>query len=329
MNKSNLLAILAFVLLAAAAGFLLLEQSSEQKTLTDADAAFAFKDTASIDSIFFAQKSGERLLLTRKGNEWWMNKRTMADKSLMYVLLRTIRDISVRREIPESEKTEIIKLISSQHTKVEIYAAGQKVKSYFIGDDADDNQGSYALIEGAEQPYVTHLPGFTGILGPRYNVTEIAWRDKRIFRTSKDLLETIEVKYPLTPASDFTLVNDGNGALSLASVLKEQTDAKLLDRYVQFVSETYAEQLFEEAAQETIDSLNKITPQVIISLRNKAKVNNEVLIVYTSKDIDRCVFYLGKEKLYGTIQTQVLQKLLARKENFITGSNPSNKKATL
>ena len=41
---------------------------------------------------------------------------------------------------------------------------GNKIKGYQVGDIAGDSQGTHAMMEGFEQPYVVHIPIWEGHL---------------------------------------------------------------------------------------------------------------------------------------------------------------------
>jgi hypothetical protein len=315
MKTKNWIAIACFVVLAAAAFYIVVTEERSKQTINLEEAKFAIKDTSAIDSIFIARKDGSTALLTRyAGNRWQINKKTLADKALMAMLMRTIHDVDVRRPLNSAERKEVIKAMATQHTKVDIYIQGEIVKSYYVGHEADDNQGSYLLTTGAEQPYVVHIPGFDGILSPRYDVREKSWRDKQIFFTTPQKLKSVTVTYFQEPEKNFQILFD-KGKFSIPTVT--DPDTLQTEQYLEFMNSVFIEQFKADFTEKELDSLKLVKPIMSINLKNIGDTEGETMTVYPPNNTSYTYVYLNKTKEYASFQLHLLQRLMAAKTDLI------------
>jgi hypothetical protein len=120
--KKNRLLLLLFAVLVLGGLALYSISSKSTSTLSTVDTKFQILDTASLTKIFLAHKDGRKNIITKKGNIWLINNRTIADAGLMRSLLKGIHDIDVKRPIASSERAEVVRSIATQHIKVELYA---------------------------------------------------------------------------------------------------------------------------------------------------------------------------------------------------------------
>ena len=87
----------------------------------------------------------------------------------------------IKHPIARSALENIIKRMSIQNTKVDIFQNNKQVKTIYIGGETADQLGTFMMIEGAKEPYVVYIPGFNGYLSSRFSCQEHLWRDKKIF----------------------------------------------------------------------------------------------------------------------------------------------------
>lgn len=181
--KKNLLLLIVFAVLAIAAYFVYLKKNGStiaNEPLTD----FAIADTASITKLFLTDKKGNSVLLERKPGELWaLNGKYKARKDAIDLVLETIYRIRVRGMVSNASRDNMMKVLASGGKKVEIYQNGndEPSKIYYVGSSTPDHFGTIMLLEipeigRSEEPYITHMEGFTGFLTPRFFTDEMEWR---------------------------------------------------------------------------------------------------------------------------------------------------------
>jgi len=298
MKKNRLVLLLLAVVVLAALAFYSMSTKTTS-TLNATDSKFNILDTASITKIFLAHKDGRKNTLTKKGKIWLINDRTIADAGLLRSLFKGIHDIEVKRPVSSSERKEVIRSIATQHIKVELYTSETLVKTFYVGQEMDNYTGTILLMEGSEQPYVGHIPGFEGILTQRFDVKEEDWRDKHIFRTNPSILQKVSVNYPNNEQGSFFLTYDkGNFAISNLPV----PDSLKTQRFLQELAKASIES-WVNPDMATLDSILKVKPMLVINLENKDGVGNETLTIWDApENPDRYPAYIKSLDRYAVVQ---------------------------
>ncbi len=152
-------------------------------TLRDDKREFAISDTLSIDKIILENRSLEKLTLQRNKREtkWTLNDTLIANPYSINLLLKTIKEMQIKNPIARSGLENVFKRMAIQNTKVVFFQNNKKIKTIYIGGETADQLGTFMMIEGAEEPYVVHIPGFNGYLSSRFSCKEHLWRSKKIF----------------------------------------------------------------------------------------------------------------------------------------------------
>lgn len=176
---------------------------------------FAVKDTASIDKIFMADKQNNTILLERKSNNWRVNGDYIARRDFVDVLLETICKIEVAAPVPKSKMDYVLRSLSTSSVKVEIYQAGKLAKVYYVGGVTQNNTGTFMLLEGSEEPFEIHIPGFAGFLNTRYITNLYEWRDRILFDYKVNEIKSVSLEFPSNHENSFTAVSNGNNNYSI------------------------------------------------------------------------------------------------------------------
>ncbi len=213
--KNTLLLFIAFLLLGGGT-YWLLQKNKEtgNSSILPAERNFAVKNTEDIGKIFIVDRSNNKTLLERRGDteEWTFNKKYKARPNAMENLLRAIKEIEMRYQPADAAKDNIIKSIASNGIKVEIYdKKGNKMKSYYIGGAPNSELGTYAIIDGAEQPYVIHIPTFSGNIRFRYNLKGDDWRDRHLFEVPLEKIQEVSVEYPKQKDKSYRIIKRAKG----------------------------------------------------------------------------------------------------------------------
>jgi hypothetical protein len=319
-TKKNTYIILAIILLL----IVLLWQIKFKNSNSSLAYDFAVTDTASITKIFIADLKGESVTLDRMENNWQINNRYKVRNNAMHIILKTIKNISVQRPVPESSYNRVIKDLATNGVKIEIYQNLNKkpIKTYTIGNNTADHTGTYMLLENQEQPYIMHIIGFNGIMGPRYGlqgqeVNSIIWRDKNIFNLNAKEIISITLINERGQDSSFTIKNE-DGNLLLFNHQKKEVKApkEALFSYLNLFQNINCETFKQESVRGKLEESKKLYA-LIVAHQNRV----DSLIIYQMRDKDRPKTEAEKytvERMYATlnsgdvmlIQNYVFNKLL-------------------
>ena len=222
-RKIKLITITAIVAVLAICTYFIVRHGSRTST---SDEVFHIENTDAVTKIFMADKLDNKVLLQRQSDSsWTVDGKYPASQRRVEELLETLNQMRIRQKVSRTARKNIVNNISVSHTKVEVYQivpfinwfggrlqlfkSEKLVATYYIGHETQDNMGSYVFREGDDEPYIVHIPGFRGYLGPRFEPVAELWRSHRIVDLPVTAIESVKVEIPNQPQESFELVRNG------------------------------------------------------------------------------------------------------------------------
>jgi hypothetical protein len=249
------------------------------------------KPQKNLKRIFLADRENNQALLEKQSDGSWKytnkssGKSYIASPNAMNNILETIEKVRVRNRVPNPSIKTVLRGIGTIGIKVELYdMSNKKIRTYYVGGPADGGQGTFAVVEGSEIPYVLNIPGFNGTIDTRFTCKESALRDRAIVRHNSKDLEKMQVEYfapeqrPYSFSLELgakTLVKGLHAKNQLAqnSIRKDYVDIYLSDFNV-LSSEMI---IYDKAAR---DSIIKMPPFAKISYKYKGKSEEKTMTLY-------------------------------------------------
>ena len=345
MMRKNRLLLIAFIITVFAA-----VSCKQSGTISESDKSFAVSDTASVHKIFLANKDHIFTLLERNsvGTGWTVNGEWDASVPMINLLLTTICRIRPSAPLPKTATENIIKRLSYNAIKVEIYGMAYRInfwgirlfphetmlKCYYVGDVTQDNLGTYMLMDGSKKPFIVVLPGHRGYVASRYEVAPEAWRTHRIFDVGANEIERICIEN-ITNAEESFMVNTNvpSGKFEVTTLAGEPLQYKLdslkvynyLNSFKRINFESFT---FDYLNQERIDSILNTTPIYKVTLVQKdgetfnlrifPLLYDHIREIETDEpmlDGDRCYAYLDNGEMV-VIQYFTFDKILRPRSYF-------------
>lgn len=293
-------------------------QKRMSTTLDREESEFSIADTSVVDQIFMADKTGGQVLLEKTGpGQWRVNGTYTARPDAMAALLDALLRMQVKSPVPRPAVDNIRKQLASLGRKVEVYSKGKKLSVLYIGYSTIDSRGTYAIREGADLPYILHVPGTEGYLTPRFFIDEEEWRERILLRIHPDSILAIEARFPDTPAYSYRAellgprrfaLYDGKGR-PVAPFSTEKLTA-LFGGPAQIPVEGYDNQ---GVMKDSIVEMAPLRHSLGITLRNgkshqlnfypKSQLNQlDVVLLGVMPDLDRDYFYYKEGNDFGFIQ---------------------------
>lgn len=259
---------------------------SKTSTIDNSSNQFAVDDTASITKIFIADKNNNTVLLSRKDSSIWMvNDTFRASKDVVVSLLKTIMSLDIKQPVSKSGREQIMKLLATNSTKVEIYQKAYRIdlfdkikwfphekltKTYYVGSPTQDNMGTYMLLEDAEDPYIVFIQGFNGFLSSRYSPMVKDWRDHTVFSLRYNHIKSVEVNIHGDPTGSFRAVKKSPRdfdvkMLSDKSKFIAYDTLKIMDLFASFENVRF-ETLLNNLDKTEKDSIFQQGPYIILNI---------------------------------------------------------------
>ncbi len=210
MKKTNLI-VLAFLAILGSIGAWYLV-SKKETNLEGYDFNFAVKDTADIAKIFLADREGKTVTLTRQNSvQWLVSGKYDVQPDMIKNLLETLYQVELKFRLPRQAVSEVVKDIATQGIKVEVYdKKGKSMRTFYVGGSTSDDRGTFMMMENSNEPYVMQIPGFQGMLRPRFLTEEQDWRDRFVFKMSPQNIKMVSVEYPSQKAKSFKMTREGS-----------------------------------------------------------------------------------------------------------------------
>ncbi|MBP6977656.1 MAG: DUF4340 domain-containing protein [Lentimicrobiaceae bacterium] len=323
--KKNLVYIILIVILAIIALVLIL--SGSRTTLRREAASFAISDTASVTRIFLSDKNDRSVLLERQAEGGWsLNGKYRAQQESVDLLLKTMLNLAVLEPVSEAAHNTVVRLLSANSVKVEIYQwtprlqlgkrvrlfmHEKKVRTYYVGHVTQNNIGTYMLMEGSETPFIVYMPGFRGFVQSRFKTIENDWRDHTIFAVPLQEIASVTVEFPGSPDKSFSVVREGDLALSLFSLNPRQEvqsfdTLRVLDFLTSFRNIRF-EALINDMNPQRRDTVLSAPPLHIITVTTP---DGDTQVVKTYRkpgmpgeiDLDGNPVIYDRDRLYAVIQ---------------------------
>ncbi|TNE59163.1 MAG: DUF4340 domain-containing protein [Bacteroidetes bacterium] len=279
--KRTWLLVALFLLLGASAFYALWKKNNQSGSYVSWDMDFAISNTAEIEKIFIADRSGQSATLERKDGYWLYNNTYKARPTAIQTLLKTIQNLTVLYLPPKAAEGTMIKSLAAEGLKVEIYGKDSKMlKTYYVGGVTNDERGTYMIMEGAEQPYVVHVPSFIGQLRVRYMLGDDNWRDRTVYSEKPEEIQKISVEYPQQKSASFVLEKVDKATYEITPFFSTTPRSKTPQR--KGMAEAYLLQ-FENLGAEGFetnyplrDSVTALVPFAIVNLTRTDSTTQQV-----------------------------------------------------
>jgi len=215
-NKRNIATLLLWLSLIVVSflGYYLSQRSSDTSSSIDTrDRKFAVEDRESIAKILIAQRNGRKMVLERRGADWFANGDNLVHPNFMGNMLDVVAGMSMKYIPPRSAYDNMMRAIGEIGVKVELYDKdGGQLKSYQVGGTTAGELGTVFLMDGYAQPYVMELKNFEGSLRGRFLIDDVDQiRDRTVLSYMEDEIKAVSVNYPKDNRRSFRLEMDETG----------------------------------------------------------------------------------------------------------------------
>jgi len=291
--KKNVYIFLGVLILAIVAVVLIMTYTTS--TLSGKSSDFAVNDTSMVTRIFMADKNNNTLTLARKSSgHWIVNGKYEASPFNISMLLQTMQDLEVSMPVGKAARNGVIRQMAANSVKVEIYKQAyridlfglrlfpheKKMKVYYVGGATPNNRGSYFLMEGSDEPFAVRLPGFRGIVNPRFMPIEKYWRDYTVIKRTLPEITMVKVEIPEAPAESY-IIRNSKSAVSLLSYPDERpvpghVDTLALINFLNGFRNLNYEVLLDDLEKVRKDSILSLPPFVNISVTDTAGITTVI-----------------------------------------------------
>lgn len=310
-RKENIRLLIILVALSAITVTLMTTGKSLRRISFQPD-MFSVADTSLIDQVKIS--SGHFTNVLKKENGLWLvNGKYRLDEGLRRTLLPVLKEIRIRRPVPESRRGETMELLGKNGIKVEIFSDNRLIQSYMTG--GIKNEGiTWFMKSGEKQPFVVHLPGYESYIAGLFEITENDWRDRIVLESNWRTLSQATMAYDNKDGDDFSILFTGN-SFDLPGI-KEVDTAQVMN-YLDMMTYILADKYLNRGELPVYDSLAASPPYATLQVEKMGKNQPETIVFYPLLDQDRYILGKVNGDQLALFEYNRIKGLFATKKEFL------------
>lgn len=233
---------------------------------------FAVDDITTVDAIKISDAFGRTFEVVKKGNEWTDKDGNCVIQESVEFMLEAFKNIEFKGYLSDSSLTKYNKLISVQHTRVDIHQDGEWSKTWYIGPSTPDHYGQIMLLDSkaggkSDYPVIMKIKGMHGIIEPRFFADARKWQCTNIFSIPLHKLSKVELKFNDEPERSFTVEKNGfDMKVYQQNKLLPDVDTAMIFRYLNNYKKIHYEIPNYELSEKQVDSLKATTPFCVLKV---------------------------------------------------------------
>lgn len=234
---------------------------------------FNVEDTSAVDKIIVTDAFSNKIEIVRDGKVWTDADGGCITQENANFMLEAFKNIEFKGYLPDNAHEQFTKLMSTQHTKVEIFQNGDWLKTWYIGPPSADHYGQIMLLDSEEYgksdiPVMMKIKGTQGIIEPRFFADKRKWMCTNIFSVPLNKIASVEVKNLEEPSLSFKVTKQGTKMDVFQQDRKlKNVDTSMIFRYLQTYKKVHYDLANFELSDKQIDSMKNSTPFIVLTLK--------------------------------------------------------------
>ncbi len=293
MDKKKLIILSGSILLIAVLSFVTFKLMKKSGRSITELIEFNIEDTSTVDKIIITDPFSNKIELVRNQNKWTDSDGSCVTQENVHFILEAFRTIEFKGYLTDNSHQQFIKLMSGQHTKVEIFQNGSWTKTWYIGPSSADHYGQIMLLDDArlgksDIPVMMKLKGMHGIIEPRFFADKRKWMCTNIFALTIDKISRVDIKFNDEPKRSFTVTKKGTNVEVFQQGKKIQgADQAMIYRYLQNYKKVHFELPNYELTPNQVDSLKRTTPFAVMTVDEVSGKSTKLRMFYIKSDIEQ------------------------------------------
>ena len=253
---------------------------SGSSTFESKSSAFSIADPSILDRVEITGPYGRTVVLDRweDSEKWTVDKRFVARPDAVKTLLETLRKMRINFPAAKAARENVMRKMKESPRTVKLYSKGEHLKTIIMGGSPQGaTKGTYMMIDGTEDIFVVHIPGFEGFMESRFFVDVQDWRTRIAINSPKADIKRLRVSYPNDNKSSFeiTAMEGGQWDLKPLATLGQETVETPQPEFSQRAISSYLDEFAKlpvEAYENFYprrDSLSKTPASTVIEIESK------------------------------------------------------------
>jgi hypothetical protein len=235
---------------------------------------FAIKDVNTVDRFIITDPFGRAYEVIKQADGTWTNKagECIAQSNVEFIL-DAFKKIEFKGYLPDKSIAQYQKLMTAQHTKVEIFQNGEWSKTWYLGPTSQDHYGQIMLLDDAvygksDVPVMMKIRGLNGIIEPRFFADPKKWLCTNIFAVPIAKIQKVSVEFNEEAVRSFSVARRGTSFdVYQQGRLLQGVDTTMIFRYLNNYQKIHFELANYELNDRQVDSLKSTRPFCVLTVK--------------------------------------------------------------
>src|SRR4030042_2787733 len=187
-------------------------------------------------------RSGTNLvMLARENGDWRLNNAFRVKKTAIDLVLNMLPRMEIVAPVPRNYQAIAAKKLENNGKHVQMYSGNHLLRSFFIGYDTSESQGSLYMKEGSQTPFFLKLKGYSlSDISLLFSPQVRFWRDNTLFNFQPSDISVIQIEYPMNQSQSFEIKilseNQPELIKTMTSEKMKDSDNKSILQYLYYFS---------------------------------------------------------------------------------------------
>jgi hypothetical protein len=178
---------------------------------------------------------GDKLILEKKGEDWFVNGKSEARKSGVLFILRILEEMKIKSPVtPQLFESEI----TSKNiipVKVRVFEKRRLLKTFLVYKTGSNIYGNVMKIKESSKPFIVYVPGYEGDIGSGFILNALFWQVYTVFNFLPSEIASVKFESFTDTASSFSIINrDHKYTLSGSAGKLAGWDSTRVARYISY-----------------------------------------------------------------------------------------------
>jgi len=190
-DKKKILIVLFIIIIPS---FWIIFNNDVKHNLSD---MFVIKDISEVNTIVIKNNT-KSITINKKENtdNWLINEKYEANKESIKKLIQALTEVKINNPVLKRNIDSVKNSIkNSAKTIIILNDKNKALKTIYIANYENNIDGTFALSDSNELPYIISIPGLEKDLNQRYNLHPLYWINPEIFTYQPHEINEIEIKY--------------------------------------------------------------------------------------------------------------------------------------
>ncbi len=238
--------------------------------------AFNIEEITKVNKFKITDPQARKITILKNGNEWTTESGECIQQESVNFILDAFKNIEFKGYLPENSRKRMVTLLSTQHTKVEIYENDDWSKTWYIGPPSQDHYGQIMLLDSDEfgksdLPVIMKIKGLNGIIEPRFFADYRKWMCTEILTLEAKEIKAVDVKYIKEKSRSFSVKRvENNFKVYQAGKELKQVDTTMIFTYLNRFKKLHFEGPNYTLNDNQVDSVKKSSPFAIVTITEQS-----------------------------------------------------------